>query len=286
MNGRSTISRIVEKPPCIGRRSATVGQRIRRAQGLDEIGARRQPVAVALVDPVPREVAQGDGRHAGAPAAANASGGMSPTTRRAPSDRSHAASASARSSKRAMKRGRAATVRGLVEAEAVDLDDAGVALERVEVDRPRERQVEQPLRRRRADGDRHVRRHAPERVEHLDVAGGMAEAVAGDVEDDHDGTKDVGRGCEPWTRTPAKPFDAQSASFGRQRWFIGGQCFAQHVFERRGRDKAHVLLEIGRQFLEIGRVARRQDERLDAHAARGQRLFANAARPAAPAPTG
>ena len=79
----------------------------RHAPGFDREGvgvadARRQPRGVAeprrvaLVDPVPGEVAQCDRRDAGARGATNASGGMSLTTSVAPTLARNLASSSAR----------------------------------------------------------------------------------------------------------------------------------------------------------------------------------------------
>ena len=132
MNGRSTISRIVAKPPCIGRRSAVPA----RAYASPSFSMRSdpggEPLAVALVDPVPGEVAHRDRGQAGRVAAATRQ------RRDVADDRAVRRSSepprlvSPRARQAARERPTHGDGRGLVQAQAVDLHDAGVALERVE----------------------------------------------------------------------------------------------------------------------------------------------------------
>ena len=117
-------------------------------------------------------------------AAANASGGTSPTTSDGRIERSTSRSAATRASKSRVERRGPPHGLGLVEPEAVDLDDAGVALGRLEIDGRAEGQVEDPPLRAGSDHDRDVRAAVPEGVDDLDLARRVAEAVAGDVPDD------------------------------------------------------------------------------------------------------
>ena len=88
----------------------------------------------------------------------------------------------------AVKRRGAADRVGLVQRQRVDLDDAGVAFERAEGDLAFDGQVEQPARRGRADADARFGTLGEDGVDDLDGARGVAEAMAGYVEDD--------RGCQ------------------------------------------------------------------------------------------
>ena len=179
------MSRMVSKPPWTGSRHAADARRVALADGRDELVDSRL-LAVLAIDPVPREVRADDRGNAGV-------GGRGTGQRRrigddeirAPCARSSAASRATSSANRSLKRARADDRFALVGAKAVDLDHAGVRLAGQPLDRPADRAVEQPRGRRRA----HDRRAAAgatlaQRIDDGDLAHGVAEAVAGDVEED------------------------------------------------------------------------------------------------------
>ena len=76
-----------------------------------------------------------------------------------------------------------------VEMEAIDLSDAGVGFEMVILDFKRDpgrpdSQIEQPLRRTRANDDSNIGPTGEQRIDDFDVAGSMSEAVARNIEDE------------------------------------------------------------------------------------------------------
>ena len=72
-----------------------------------------------------------------------------------------------------------------VQTQAVDLRDAGVGLERLNLDACARAELEQPRRSGGPDDETNISASCRDRIDHLDLTGGMAESMTGDVE--HDG---------------------------------------------------------------------------------------------------
>ncbi len=77
----------------------------------------------------------------------------------------------------------------LVDVQAVDLHDAGVRFDRPHLDVRRRRRSKQPERHGRADDEPRVRPPRGQLCQQLDAARGVAEAMAGNIEDDRHGFK-------------------------------------------------------------------------------------------------
>ena len=154
-----------------------------RFERLDE--ARREaPRVVVLVDPVPGEVRDADGRDAGPP-------GRGDRQRRDVGD--HEPGALAGQERRFARDPRVAVgierLRGRergrdVDVEAAALDGAGVHRARLEADGRADAAREEPRRDRRPHHDGHVGPPLGQGVDDGDLAHGVPEAVAGHVEDD------------------------------------------------------------------------------------------------------
>ncbi len=173
--GKAAVHRQPPRRFCLPVGGANRRQQLRRAGELR---------LVSFVNPIPGEVGDDDRRDAAAAAAAQPSGGASETTKRAACVPRRAASCARPLGQRSIELVRALDGQLFVEAQAVDLDDAGVALAREERDRHTHGPIEQPARRRRAHHDFHIRTAGAERVDDFDLPRGMAEAVARDVEED------------------------------------------------------------------------------------------------------
>ena len=141
-------------------------------------------LGVRLVDPIPREIGNRDGRHAGG------RGGGTSERRRVGDDEPRVVFAeqgrflSSEIRQPPVERLRLLNRRARVEPQAVDLHDAGITRAGDEPHRDTRGAVEQPVRRRRANDDREVGTGCTQRIDDFDLAGRVAEAVTGNVEDD------------------------------------------------------------------------------------------------------
>ena len=146
-----------------------------------EIG--RRLFRIPFVDPVPGEIADRDRGTPAAAAAANASGGMSPTTAARPLPPETRPPSTARLGSASGTPSPLARLPLLSMFRLSSCTMPAVACQLDELDRPRRAAFEQPPRRRCLDDDRGIGPATNERPNHLDGPRCVAEAVARDVKD-------------------------------------------------------------------------------------------------------
>ena len=117
--------------------------------------------------------------------------------------------------------------------QAVDLYDAGIHFQSRQLDTRLDRTLDQPRRHRRTNDDAEVSASSHERVNNLDRARCVAEAVAGNIEDEgstgvqrgfYDRSTIVLRSNQP--RQPFVGFVKRAGNFERSMGAAGGACSA------------------------------------------------------------